>query len=88
MIVDYPFVYTYIAKSASHTLMMKNRVFSIEDRSQTHPHVDTTMTSLGNFQYMIRGRGTMQSFALPGVLSGIIGLVLGSNDSSFGQHDI
>ena len=31
-----------------------------QERSQTHPHVETTMTSLGNFQpalYMIRGRG-------------------------------
>ena len=43
--------------------MTKNRVFNIEGTilgSQTHPHVDTTMTSYGNFQptlYMTRGRG-------------------------------
>ena len=46
--------------------------------SQTHPHVETTMTSLGNFQptlYMIRGRGDYAELCFTCVFSGIIGLV-------------
>ena len=50
------------AKSASHIQMTKKRVFSIEG-SQTHPvpHVETTMTSLGNFRPALN-----MSIALPG----------------------